>query len=166
IALFPTAFQGSLLYLTDPLCAVLFLFGCGFLIRFEQWKAALLSGVFFGLAWLARGQVSLAAPAILAFVLLYRAPVGVRVRSALLLAVAGIVVISPWLFRNYLLFGEPFRSDSSYYLFQDHYAKEWRQGDEPLWESVERFWHSPVMPPSPNEIVLADPGAFVKSLLF
>lgn len=116
--------------------------------------SAVWTGVFFGLAWLSRGDAILILPAVGLALLIRHGAATTAVR----LAVAGLsaaVVASPWLIHQWSVWGSPLRSDSSYYLVQDYVAI--KQRGITVWE----YWHSPVVPDGLTSVVASDPVAFV-----
>lgn len=157
-ALFPPIYQLSLAMLPDALCLAL---SVGFLAAFARietrwtWFAA---AVLFGLAWLTRSSSTLLLPAAFVYGVLAWGWRRTVIRSAAI-GIAALVVVSPWLWHSYTVWGTPLRSDSSYYLIQDIVAlRSGFSGDDaPL-----RYWHSTTVPPSTGAILRDDPVWFIK----
>lgn len=152
--LFPLTLLDSFCYLTDALFAALFFSTWAALVRNSSGRTALLAGLLFGATWLTRSQAMLMIPSVIVFVLLKGRPVpGVKegFKRLCLFGFAAFMVISPWLIHQYTVWGDPFRSDSSYYLLEEIQAKKFGN-------SVERFWHSPQTPPSLFSLVQENPG--------
>lgn len=63
------------------------------------------SGLFLGLAYLTRSDNLLAVPALLFTALLYRRSDSIQWRSIALAPALALITVSPWLLRNYTLFG-------------------------------------------------------------
>lgn len=119
--------------------------------RGKRWGA--MAGVFFGLAWLSRGDVILILPAI-AFYLAARDGIRPSMKAMAGFGAAAAVTASPWLIHSWRVWGSPLRSDSSYYLVQDFLAI--RQQGITVWE----YWHSPQVPDGLLHVVSSDPIGF------
>ena len=76
--------------------------------------------------------------------------------------VAAFVVVSPWLWHSYVVWGKPLHSDASYYLIQDIVAL--KLGGSPD-DALLRYWHSTTVPPSTGAILRADPVWFIRWVL-
>jgi hypothetical protein len=167
VAHFPVLFSSSISYLTDALFTALFV--CFALALTSQSKhSRWIAGTLFGLTWLTRGQAILALPAVFLLVWL-RALSGERIKSSLQylipFLISALVVMSPWLIRNQIVWGKATYSDSSVYLFQDLHAKDLQRPGEPLRKSVERVWHSAERPLSPIAVISSDPVGFAGHML-
>ncbi|MGA2588332.1 MAG: hypothetical protein ABSH32_00315 [Bryobacteraceae bacterium] len=148
VTFFPPLWEDSLRMLPDALHLTLLIGGMALFVRAEKWMLCAAAGVFFGAAWLTRSTASLIAPALL----LYACAVWGWRKAAmrlLLVAVTAALVAAPWWIHAARVWGSPFRSDASYYAFQDLYARSYGG-------SVDRYWHSPTPPPSPRELFRTD----------
>ena len=160
-SLFPPIFQLSLSMLPDALCLALSVaFMAGF-IRIETRGTWVAAGMLFGLAWLTRSSATLLLPAAFVYGLLAWGWRRTIVRCAGV-GFATLVVVSPWLWHNYTVWGSPLRSDAGYYLIQDIVAL--RFAHEPG-DALLRYWHSTTVPPSLRSVLLADPVRFVEWVL-
>lgn len=115
--------------------------------------SAVWTGVFFGLAWLSRGDAILILPA-LGLALWVRHGLLDAVKRLVVVGAAAAVVASPWLVHQWSVWGSPMRSDSSYYLVQDYLAIKVRG------ITVWQYWHSPIVPEGLLSAVSADPVGF------
>lgn len=155
--LFPPVFADSLKLVPDTLCSALAMLCLGCLVRGQRLQLAAVGGICFGLAWLTRSSVVLMLPAVAGYLLL---TYGIRrggTRFILFGLFAGLVAL-PWLVHTARVWGNPFRSDSSYYLWQSYHARDFDG-------SVERFWHSPQPPLSFLDLLRREPGLVVRHCL-
>jgi len=154
---FPAVFEDSVAVIPDQLCSAGSVWFVACLIRSRGLAGAAGAGAFLGLAWLTRSSVILMLPAALVLLIGKEGwPAACR-----RLGVAGLVAVlvcSPWLWHTYVVWGQPLRSDASYYLLQDYLAK--RHGND-----IERFWHSIDTPPSLGELARREPGPLLRHWL-
>ena len=149
VTVFPSLWEDSLRMLPDALHLALLIGGMGFFVRGGQrMRCAAAGGAFLGAAWLTRSTASLIAPALLLYAL---AAWGWRkaLTRLLLVGVTAALIATPWWIHSARVWGSPFRSDASYYAFQDLYARSYGG-------SVERYWHSPTPPPPPGQLLRTD----------
>ena len=157
-ALFPPVYQLSLSMLPDALCLALSVAFVAAFVRVETRGTWIAAGALFGLAWLTRSSAVLLLPA--AFV--YGVQRWGWRRSAIRCAGVGIatlVVVSPWLWHTYTVWGTPLRSDASYYLVQDIVA---RKSGDASYDALFRYWHGTTRPPTVWNLFRADPVWFAK----
>jgi len=153
VALFPSLWWDSLRMLPDSLYVALLIGGIACLVRAEnRWWAAC-AGILLAAAWLTRSTATLVAPAIVLYALAIWGWRKALPRLALM-AVVALAVALPWLMQSARIWGSPFGSDGSYAAFQDLYARSYSG-------SIERYWHSPIPPPSPGELMRTDGMAVV-----
>jgi hypothetical protein len=156
-AIFPPVFVDAMMVLPDALALGLLLCSAAALWRVQSAGWAILAGMFFGAAWLTRSSVVLAGPACVVYLLTthgWRSG-GVRL---LLWATAAMLTISPWLWHTAVVWGDPWRSDAAYYLWQDYHAKAFDG-------SVERYWHSTTPPPPLRQLAQQEPTALARFYL-
>ena len=150
--LFPANLADSLTAEPDALCTALGVGAIALAVRNGKVWTPAAAGLTLGLAWLARSS------AILLFLpmtwVLFRIRRD-RLRSVLFLAVAFVITISPWLVHTWHVWGSPFRSDASLYLFQNYYA-------QPYGGDTDRYWRSLDPPPGFGEILRRDAAGFAK----
>lgn len=96
-AMLLTALEGS----PEPLTAALFLFSIYPLISGAKFSRTIVSAFLFGLAVLTRYQMIVLAIPVLVFL------VGGRFKTIVLWSAVMLLVLSPWLIRNYVVFGNP-----------------------------------------------------------
>jgi len=116
-------------------------------------KYCLLSGLFFGLAYLARFSAIIFLP-ILLFNLLYLGKTKKKVYSFFLFVASFFVIISPWLIRNVLLTGSPFFSEKGIPL-----------ASYILGGSYEENFFGLTAPPSPIQLFLENPFGVISKWL-
>ena len=156
VSLFPGILMDSLAYLTDGLCTALTVAACAILVRRRSSSLdSLAVGALLGLAWLTRSATILVAPA-LGVYLLQRYRSRVAVRRFIEIALAALIVSSPWLIHTKQQWGSYFRSDSEYSVVQNLAADKFHGG------SLFRFWHSPQPPPSMVDFIRESPTGFAK----
>jgi 4-amino-4-deoxy-L-arabinose transferase-like glycosyltransferase len=154
---FSPVFADSLTLLPDALSLGLTMAFLTCLVRMQQWRFVLLGGIFFGLAWLTRSSAILVLPAAVVYlVLMY----GWKWTTARLtgFGITAILVAMPWLVHTAVVWGSPWRSDASYYLWQNYHAQKFDG-------SVAHFWHSTELPPTPGELLRHEPGAVTRHVL-
>jgi hypothetical protein len=151
-ALFPSVVSDSLAFGTDGLATALFFAFVAALLRLPSRGMAIAAGACLGLAWLARPQVVLALPAVFIYVWIrWNRSGALRLAGALVVAAA---VASPWLWHTFRVWGNPFRSDSAYYLLQDYYVVH----DPQKWGTrYDRVIHGLNTPPGVLGVVKEDP---------
>ena len=152
-AFFPPIFESSLVYLPDLVGLVFVLAAVACLVRLEQPLGSILAGVFMGLAWLTRSSEIFALPMIAVFLLFRDGWRGALLRLTLL-GMMALVVALPWLLHTASVWGNPFRSDTTYYWLQDYYARG-HHG------SIARYWHSPEPPPTLRTLLSREPAGFL-----
>jgi hypothetical protein len=153
VTVFPPLWEDSLKILPDSLHLALLMAGVAFFVRAERPLCAAAAGILLGAAWLTRSTAALAAPALAVYA--FRMWDGRKALVRLLLvAAAAAVVASPWLVYSARVWGSPFGSDSSYFVFQDFYARAYHG-------SYDRFWRSPDPPPSPAKLLRREGPAVV-----
>ncbi|CAN5409118.1 hypothetical protein BH24GEM3_BH24GEM3_12580 [soil metagenome] len=147
-ALFFPVFEDSLRYLTDALHLTLLVALAAAVVR----RRVVLAGIFLGLAWLTRGQTVLVLPALLVYL---AARHGWRpgIQHFATICLVAALLATPWLAHQYATWGDPLRSDSSYFLIQDLAAARFDG-------SLERYWHSTEEPPGALAFFRADPPGF------
>ena len=141
---FPAVFEDSLSMLPDAPCTALQAWCAASLFCARGPRAAALGGGFFGLAWLTRSSAVLMLPAVGLYLVLrdgWKPALG----NAAVFGLVAAAVASPWLWHTAVVWGNPLRSATSYYLFEDYVA---RQRGIP----VEHYWHSPEAPQAPNPL--------------
>jgi 4-amino-4-deoxy-L-arabinose transferase-like glycosyltransferase len=148
-AFFPPVFLSSVLVLPDLLCAALTAWSLGLLLEKTTVRSAIGSGIFFGMAWLARSSVTLLLPALLVMTAV-RLGWGRALTRLTLVGLAALVVAAPWLVHTSKVWGSPTRSDAGFYLMQDYHARQFGG-------SVLRYWHSTELPRSPGEVLRHEP---------
>ncbi len=99
--LFLLSFQMGTVILFICFCLACFYF----LIRGNRLVDACLAGLFLGLSYLTRYQAVLVIPAILLYLLVNRHEK--KWRYSVVLFGVSLIVIAPWLIRNYVIFGDP-----------------------------------------------------------
>jgi 4-amino-4-deoxy-L-arabinose transferase-like glycosyltransferase len=109
----------------------------------------ILSGIFFGLAYLTRFSAIIFLP-VLIFNLLYLGKMKKSVVSFLLFIASFFIIISPWLIRNMLLTGSPFFSEKGVAL-----------ANYMLGGNYEANFYGLTAPPSPIKIFLATPFSVI-----
>jgi 4-amino-4-deoxy-L-arabinose transferase-like glycosyltransferase len=93
--------------MTETLTAFL-IAGALFALALPRWRGSTLGGAILGLASLSRPSILPGAfLVILAALLVRREPLRQRARHSLLIALALLLVLTPWAVRNALVFGEP-----------------------------------------------------------
>jgi 4-amino-4-deoxy-L-arabinose transferase-like glycosyltransferase len=147
---FPTVFEATQPILPDALCAALLACFVAALV-WGGWKNDLAAGAALGLAWLARSTAMLAVPAAVVFLVLEDGWRGAGRRGARL-AGAALAITLPWLIHTAVVWGNPLRSDASYYLWQSYHARHRPDGN------VVKYWRSPEPPPSMGEVLRQEPG--------
>lgn len=155
--LFPLTLMDSYCYLTDALYAALFFATWASLVRISSGRHAVLAGILFGATWLTRSQAILMIPSVLVFVLLKIASISgykSALKRLLVFGCAAFLVISPWLIHQYRVWGDPFRSDSSYYLLEEIQAKKFGN-------SIDRYWHSTRVPAGVLSVIQENPVGFL-----
>jgi 4-amino-4-deoxy-L-arabinose transferase-like glycosyltransferase len=157
--LFYPVFDTSLDALPDGPCAAFAIAGLAFLVRSRGIKPAALAGALFGLAWLSRSSVILMIPAVAVYLLLSQPWRRALVQGAAV-ALAALLVASPWLIHTAVVWGNPLRSDASYYLMQDYHSVH--KYGHPL---VERYWHSPERPESLGQVLRREPAEVIRFAL-
>jgi 4-amino-4-deoxy-L-arabinose transferase-like glycosyltransferase len=162
-ALFPPVLEETFRLGVDGLFVALFFAFIAALIRMNTRWGGLLAGVFLGLAWLTRSQVILALPAVLLYMILHcgwQRGISRFVKIGLIAA----MVASPWLIHTQTVWGSPLRSDTPYYLMQDyHVMQDYQQYHPPY--PLERYWHSPQLPPGIVSVIKQDPHGFAFHIL-
>jgi 4-amino-4-deoxy-L-arabinose transferase-like glycosyltransferase len=99
IVILPEVWTASWMALTDELWLALILFSVAFLMRSDQLRSCIYSGIFFGLAWLTRSLAIVALPSVIVFLLLrYGWKSGLR--KAITFCLISLLVASPWIIRN------------------------------------------------------------------
>jgi 4-amino-4-deoxy-L-arabinose transferase-like glycosyltransferase len=155
IALFPANWADSLNVVPDALCTALGIWALAVVTRKQQsWWSALLVGALLGGSWLCRSSALLLWPAVLWFLIRRYSP-RQAARLIVLVGLAFVAVIMPWLIHTYKVWGSPFRSDASYSMLQSYYAL--RFGND-----VSRFWRSLDTPPTFGAILKTEPLAFIR----
>ena len=163
-AIFPPVLQDSMTLMTDALVVALFFTFLAAVIRIQIRWASFIAGISLGLAWLTRSQVVLALPAVLVYMILQWGWKRGSARFVWIILVA-MMVASPWLVHTYQVWGNPLRSDASYYLMQDYHAQH--NGQIPtdsvkgFWKALLYYWHSPKDPIGIIEVVKNNPLQFV-----
>jgi len=160
-SLFPPIYQLSLSMLPDALCLTLSVAFMAAFVRIESRGAWIAAGALFGLAWLTRSSSTLMLPAAFVYGLLAWGWRRTIIRCAGV-GVAALIVVSPWLWHSYVVWGKPLHSDASYYLIQDIVAL--KLGGSPD-DGLLRYWHSTTVPPSTGAILKADPVWFITWVL-
>jgi 4-amino-4-deoxy-L-arabinose transferase-like glycosyltransferase len=160
-ASFPPIYQLSLSMLPDALCLALSVAFMAAFVRVETRWTWIAAGALFGLAWLTRSSSTLMLPAAFVYGALSWGWRRTLIRCAGV-GVATLVVVSPWLWHSYLVWGKPLHSDASYYLIQDVVAL--KLGGAPD-DALLRYWHSTTVPPSTGAVLKADPVWFIKWVL-
>lgn len=160
-ALFPPIYQLSLSMLPDALCLALSVAFLAAFLRAERGGTWVAAGILFGLAWLTRSSATLLLPAAFVYGVLTWGWRRTIIRCGGV-GFATLVVVSPWLWHNYTVWGKPLRSDASYYLIQDIVALRFGGA---LDDQLLRYWHSTTVPPTLRSVVRADPMWFVKFVL-
>src|SRR5439155_24348713 len=118
-AFFPAVFEDSLSMLPDAPCTALQAWCAACLFCGRGPRAAALGGGFFGLAWLTRSSAVLMLPAVGLYLVLrdgWKPALG----NAAVFGLVAAAVASPWLWHTAVVWGNPLRSDTSYYLFEDY----------------------------------------------
>ena len=95
-------FLGAVSGLTEPMVGFLMVFLLFFLFKETDVKNVVLSGIVLGLLYLTRNFFLLALPAVTYYVYTKNK------NHVLLVVIAFLLTITPWLIRNYLLSGNPF----------------------------------------------------------
>jgi hypothetical protein len=142
-------FSVSLTMLPDALATALLAWCTVWLFGGSGLRATFLAGALLGLAWLTRSTALLAVPAVTVF--LWRRD-GWRLGLGHLAAfavTAGLVAL-PWLIHTAVVWGDPLRTDSSYYLWQDYHA--FKAGT-----TIDGYWHLPNKPRDIGEILRTAP---------
>ncbi|MFX1519043.1 MAG: ArnT family glycosyltransferase [Promethearchaeota archaeon] len=120
----------------------------------DDLKYGILSGVFFGLAYLARFSAIIFLP-ILLFNLLLGKKTKKSVYSLFLFVASFFLIISPWLMRNFLLTGNAFFSEKSIVL-----------ANFMLGGNYEANFFGLTPPPSPIQLFLANPFGVISKWVF
>lgn len=151
---FPAVFDTTLQMLPDALCTALQACCLALVVLGHGWRAWAGAGLCLGLAWLTRSSALLLVPSLAVFAV---AQLGWKQALAPLGVLGGValVVVSPWLVHTQQAWGDPFRSDAGYYLWQDYHAH--RQGI-----TVEQYWHGVDRPPGLKQMLQESPGDFVR----
>lgn len=157
-ALFPPVYQLSLSMLPDALCLALSVAFVAAFVREQQRWTWIAAGVLFGLAWLTRSSSSLLLPAVFVYGVLAWGFRRTMIRCVSV-GVAAFVVVSPWLWHSYQVWGNPLRSDVSYYLIQDIVVDKLGPVTD---DALLRYWHGTVVPPSMGSVVAQAPVWFVR----
>jgi hypothetical protein len=152
VILFPPVLTDSLSAVPDALCVALGVGSLAFAVRNEKTWTPPAAGLLLGLAWLVRSSAILMIVPMMWWLFRTRRD---RVGSVLLFALAFAITISPWLVYTWQVWGSPFRSDASLYLFQDYYAQAYGG-------NVDRYWRSLEPPPPFGEILRRDAIGFAK----
>jgi hypothetical protein len=151
VVMFPINFADSLNAVPDALCTAFGVAALACVVRTEWKWSTLGAGVCLGISWLSRSSASLLILPMVWWLIRSRRD---RMRAVLVLALSFIVVISPWLWYTWHVWGSPLRSDASYYLFQDYYANKSFGGD------LDRYWRSLDLPPGLGAILRQDLKGF------
>ncbi len=154
VACFPPILVDSLTYLPDLSSLVLLLAALVCLVRIGSVWAAVPAGLFLGLAWLSRSSATLAVPMIGVY-LLGRYGWWKGLGRCVILGIAALVTVSPWLVHTYRVWGNPLRSDAAYYGLQDYHARSFE-------DSVDRYWHSTDVPASLGTLLGREPVAVLR----
>ena len=149
--LFSSTFTESLQYTPDALCLAFVVACVACVARTTGVWWAVAGGVLFGLAWLTRSSAILVLPAIAVYLLLAHGWRRAVARLAVLGGTAFLIAL-PWLVHTARVWGNPLRSDASYYLWQEYHARAFGG-------SVPRYWHSTQVPASLGELLKREPGA-------
>jgi 4-amino-4-deoxy-L-arabinose transferase-like glycosyltransferase len=148
VTFFPAVWQDSLRMLPDSSLLTFLILGLAFFVRADKIPLCIAAGISFGAAWLCRSTASLIGPALAVYAFASWAWPKALLRLALA-GVAALAVAAPWLVYTARVWGSPFRSDASYYVFQDFYAKD--HGG-----SIDRYWRSPDPPPPPAQLLRSE----------
>ena len=149
---FPVVFKDSLNVLPDSQATMFVVWALVFLLRPPKGNT-LVAGLLLGLAWLTRSSVVLLAPAI---VVLWWMRFGWKqtVVDGAKTAAVVVLVASCWLIHTWVVWGNPLRSDSSYYLLQDYHAQNYDN-------DVLRYWHSVEEPAGLRSVLLEEGQTFL-----
>jgi 4-amino-4-deoxy-L-arabinose transferase-like glycosyltransferase len=162
-AIFPPVLMESFRFLTDSLCASFFFASVAALVHLKKRWHGLGAGLLFGLAWLIRSQVILALPAILLYtVLRWGWRQGVGRFAAIILATA--LVASPWLIHKHRAWENPLLRNAPYALMQDINSQKYDDGSG-IRARMERYYHSPEVPPGILSFINKNPLNFANHLL-
>jgi hypothetical protein len=151
VVFFPLNIVDSLTVLPDAMATGLAVAALAFAVRTKNPWTPVAAGVVLGASWLTRSSAVLVIPPLLWFLWRTRQD---RVRAIGLLLVSFTVVISPWLWHTWQVWGSPFRSDAGLYLLQDYHARNFG-GD------IEHFWYTLDPPPGLFRILQDDLGGLV-----
>lgn len=156
VSLFPPLLIDSLVYLTDGLCTALCFAVLALLVREpSSSRFGMAAGAFLGLAWLTRAATILVIPAIVVYLVLkHRSWLALRRLAEI--AIAAVIVASPWLIHTKIQWGSYLRSDSEYAVVQNLAADKFHGS------SLFRFWHSPEPPPRLTAFIRESPAAFAR----
>lgn len=160
-ALFPPIYQLSLAMLPDALCLALSVAFLAAFVRIDTRWTWLVAGALFGLAWLTRSSATLLLPAAFVYGVLTWGWRRTVIRGAGV-GVATLVVVSPWLWHSYTVWGKPLRSDSSFYLLQDIAALKFGGTGQ---DALLRYWHGTTPPPTTRGLLRDDPVWLVEWVL-
>lgn len=168
---FPTEFIFSFAMSADTISLGLLLCAFAAVVRQQSRWSAVVAGLLWGLAWLARGQTQLTLPAIAVFVGLHCTRLGRYPgawkdagRRLALMGIAALITVSPWLIHQARVWGNPLRSDSYYSVFQDILiAESGGRQSNPYWGHWKLF-NNPDPPPGMAEVIRRDPGSFALRL--
>lgn len=108
LAIYPNSIGYVPLLLTEVFYTTLLLAGCWLLVVNRSLKTLLLAGVVFGLATLVKAQSMVVIPLIFSIALLREFNRGNALRAfinAAIVIIVAFIVVSPWSYRNYQVFG-------------------------------------------------------------
>lgn len=111
-----------------------------------------LAGILLGLSWLTRTTLLLVMPGFFVWCW-FEFGLKQSIKHFIRLGIPAFLLASPWLWHTWSVWGNPFRSDASFYWFQDYYAHIAGYG-------VGEYWRSVQPPPSIKEAIMRDPIDF------